>query len=1205
MISGFISLMANKSGNPHNHLDLRMPKYFGKTWWGEQWLNSLSNIDYSNRLPRGSAYARNGSIAGISIADNMIKGKVQGSRPKPYEVTIIIPPFFEPEIKKLVRSISERPVLISRLLNRELDPELLNIAESNGLKVFPRQWTDFKMQCNCPDWAVPCKHLAAVIYQLSAEIDNNPFLVFQLHRVDLPTELRKENIHIENKGDASIPSLASLLAARKDDGRKKSRGAAPEGHNNPYAKPDLSSLPSLTDALIQLLADAPVFYQHTGNFKEKYAVALRRVARSAQKVLYEKTHLDDLLDLSPSSKATNPVRIDPHTRCRLSLTGDNKCSVWINDKKTRVSMAQLIPALWHLPPGRMQDYQPSVAALRNTLLLGMNLAANGAIIPQVYKTTTGKYGIRWLPALLSDEVGAVVARLRPSLPGGLLWLETREIDGEHAPVHLLSVFLDTLVQGLSGIQAGDIFLDLFFRNAIHPFDKPGQKSLGGGIQSWLQRYYLTQRDYTPALVVEESRGEKFQLTVTIHDNTKPFEPPVPLMYMLSQKKFERVRFDVLQVLAQLGSLIPGLDQHINTDGRDAIRMDTAGLTPFLLQAIPAIRLLGISVLLPKSLQQILKPRPSLRIKQKIGSTAGLRLDKLLDFDWQVAIGDHLLDEEAFRRLVKNADTLVKYKTGYIYVTADDLEKLHKHFTQTETLSPLGMLRAALGNDYFGARVALTDEVRQLIKDLTSPENISLPAGLNARLRPYQHRGYSWMIRNTRIGFGSVIADDMGLGKTLQVIAALLKYKEDGLLNDAKALVIAPTGLLTNWQAELEKFAPSLRYKIYHGTGRSHSKKDAYDVLLTSYGIARADADKLKKLKWQVVVIDEAQNIKNHGAAQSKAVKSIGAGTFIAMSGTPVENRLSELWSIMDFSNRGFLGNLAEFRDTFAAPIENQNDAEAARKLKAVTAPFLLRRLKSDKTIINDLPDKIEVDSFCHLVKEQAGLYEKTLEKAMEDIQAVAGTDSRSLFTRQGLVLQMILALKQICNHPAQFLKSKATNPALSGKMELMFDKLDTILESNEKVLIFTQFTEMGSLLERFIESRFGSKPLYYHGGCSLQQRKEMVRAFQEDPAERVFILSLKAAGTGLNLTAASHVIHYDLWWNPAVEAQATDRAYRIGQKSNVMVHRFISKGTFEEKINEMIQQKKHLANLAVATGENWIGNLSNKELNEIFRLTVK
>ena len=276
--------------------------------------------------------------------------------------------------------------------------------------------------------------------------------------------------------------------------------------------------------------------------------------------------------------------------------------------------------------------------------------------------------------------------------------------------------------------------------------------------------------------------------------------------------------------------------------------------------------------------------------------------------------------------------------------------------------------------------------------------------------------------------------------------------------------------------------------------------------------------------------------------------------------------------------------------------------ETAEKLKKVTSPFMMRRLKSDKSIISDLPDKIEMDCFSTLAKEQAGLYEKTLQKALEEIEGIEAMDNKSLFVRQGLVLQMILALKQICNHPTQFLKNNILNASMSGKIELLFDKLDSIIESGEKVLIFTQFTEMGKLLKYFITERYKEDPLFYHGGCNMKQRKEMVDNFQTNRADKIFILSLKAAGTGLNLTAANHVIHYDLWWNPAVEAQATDRAYRIGQKSNVMVHRFITKNTFEERINEMIQSKKALANMTVATGENWMGNLSNKELKGLFEI---
>jgi SNF2 family DNA or RNA helicase len=315
----------------------------------------------------------------------------------------------------------------------------------------------------------------------------------------------------------------------------------------------------------------------------------------------------------------------------------------------------------------------------------------------------------------------------------------------------------------------------------------------------------------------------------------------------------------------------------------------------------------------------------------------------------------------------------------------------------------------------------------------------------------------------------------------------------------------------------------------------------------------------------------------------------------------VENRLLDLWSIFNFLNPGLLGNRSGFKNQFEVPIQRENDQGQTRVLKKIVEPFILRRLKSDKNIIKDLPDKIEMDCFSTLVPEQSSLYEKTLEEALKEIEAIDATDKKGLFVRQGLVLQMILALKQICNHPTQFLKNNVLDASLSGKLELLFDKLDSIIENGEKVLVFTQFAEMGRLLQHFIGMRYKETPMFFHGGCNLKQRNEMVTAFQTNPADKIFILSLKAAGVGLNLTAAAHVIHYDLWWNPAVESQATDRAYRIGQKNNVMVHRFITKNTFEERINEMIQSKKQLANMTVATGEGWIGNLSNKELQEIFK----
>ncbi|MDR1416556.1 MAG: DEAD/DEAH box helicase, partial [Prevotellaceae bacterium] len=945
-------------------------------------------------------------------------------------------------------------------------------------------------------------------------------------------------------------------------------------------------------------------------FRDKYALLLRKAGKNAQRILGNKSSLGDFFSLlaalqsTASAEGATASLIAHHTQVQLSVSSENEPAVLLNGKKATISLAEFIPALWAIPAAHLCDYQPSVAALHTLLLYAVNLIASGAVTPQIVKLDSKQYHVRWLPATLSSEVRSLTEKLEPLLPQGLLlWNEKEPLD-ENRATGIASVFLSVLLHRLSEEKTGkDIFLDLFFGGVSYAFSAPGEEALSGGISAWLQRYYIAQGKYRLGIVVDEQENGKFRVSVNVGDSENLFTKPALLSDILTLKKYDKIRFEALQSLTQLIAFIPGLERYINAKGKSEIIMGSAEFTPFLMQAIPVIHLLNINVLLPKSLQEILRPRVSVQIRQKNKDNIGfMRMETLLDFEWRVALGNATVSETEFRAILKNSAGLIKYKAQYIYVSSDDLSKLHKHFSSAKTLSPYEMLRTALSSDYYGAKVTLTDEVKKLIKELTRATEVSLPTALIAQLRPYQQRGFEWMYRNAQIGFGSLIADDMGLGKTLQVIAMLLKFKEDGVLKKERALVVAPTGLLANWQAEIEKFAPSLAVKLYHGVKRELEDNSEYDVLLTSYGVARSDALTLKKKKWHAVVIDEAQNIKNYEAAQSKAIKSIPAATFVAMSGTPVENRLSELWSIMDFCNRSFLGSLAEFREAFANPIQNRHDVAAANKLKKVTAPFMMRRLKSDKTIISDLPDKIEIDSFAYLAKAQAGLYEKTLHEAMKSIEAIEKTDSQSLFVRQGLVLQMILALKQICNHPTHFLKNNVLDASLSGKMDLLFEKLSSIVEANEKALIFTQFTEMGSLLQHFITERFGEKPLFYHGGCTLKQRREMVDFFQSNRTDKLFVLSLKAAGTGLNLTAASHVIHYDLWWNPAVEAQATDRAYRIGQKSNVMVHRFITKGTFEERINEMIQRKKDLVNLTVSTGESWIGKLSNKELREIFTL---
>jgi uncharacterized Zn finger protein/superfamily II DNA or RNA helicase len=1166
-----------------------MATTFGKTWWGEQWLNSLNNIDYSNRLPRGANYARSGHVVKINTNGNHISAKVKGSRPRPYSVDLIMPPFFDPELGEFLREIKRRPVILSKLLNRELDPSVLALAEQFKLKVFPGQWNDLKMQCSCPDWAVPCKHLASVIYKVSAEIDNNPFLVFALHNVDLLKEMEKLGVVVHKK-NFEIPAIKSLFI-------DKSR---PDQHYDPesaYEKLNFSHLTPLHEALTSLLTPFPAFYTLSGDFKDKFRWRINKAVKAIGKISAAKIPLSQFLQKSQFSEQI----IKTHTRNSLIIDDSVVVKVMVNDKSFHLN--EFLYQLSLVPVSQSYDYQPSTALLQTALQLSVHLVANGAIVPRIVQLQDKTYSIRWLPSMLSKEVKKLVNRLDQMVPPeAFVWQDTKKTVpvSKDPGLNLLSVFITELVSLSVEREFGDHFADLFFNDLSYPFTQPGEEGLAGGIMAWLQKFYISQGNFQHTIKVEELWDENFKVSFSIQSLDNSNASPVTLEEILISENFNNIRFEILQSLMQLSPFVPGLDEYINSNGKAEIKMENSQFAPFLMQVIPALQLLDINILLPKALQSILKPKASVKIKKKAGGKSFLHLNELLDFEWQVAIGDRVIGEEEFRKLLNNSDGLIRFKANYIYVGKEELEKLHKHFTSTKEMTSFQMLRTALSGEYFGAAINLSDEVKDLITELNSFEEITLPSELKANLRPYQHRGFSWMFRNAKIGIGSVIADDMGLGKTLQVLAVILKFKEQGLLDEQKILVIAPSGLLTNWMAEIEKFTPSLKAVIYHGTNRSLNTLGEYDVMISSYGIMRSDAEKIKKLKWHSLIIDEAQNIKNQDTAQTKAIKSIKSNNFVAMSGTPVENRLSELWSIMDYCNRGLLGSLKEFAETYSYPIEQLNDASVADKLKKVTSPFMMRRMKTDKSIISDLPDKIEMNCFASLTKEQAGLYAKTLEECMNAIEGIEAKDHQDLFVRQGLVLQMILALKQICNHPTQFLKNKKMDASMSGKMELLFDKLDSIVDSSEKVLIFTQFTEMGGLLKHFITERYKEEPLYYHGGSSLTQRKQMVERFQSNHADKIFILSLKAAGTGLNLTAASHVIHYDLWWNPAVENQATDRAFRIGQKNNVMVHRFITKNTFEERIDEMIQNKKHLANISVATGENWIGKLSNKELREIF-----
>ncbi|MFF7656293.1 DEAD/DEAH box helicase [Streptomyces sp. NPDC007983] len=586
----------------------------------------------------------------------------------------------------------------------------------------------------------------------------------------------------------------------------------------------------------------------------------------------------------------------------------------------------------------------------------------------------------------------------------------------------------------------------------------------------------------------------------------------------------------------------------------------------------------------------------------------LSADALLRFSWRFAVGDQELTREELDRLAEAGRPVVRLRDQWVVLDPESARRARDR--QDRKLAPLDALGAVLTGraeaDGAEVEVRATGWLAALRDRLARPGEsgpgeddgalpVAQPAALAATLRDYQLRGLDWLVRMTSLGLGGCLADDMGLGKTITLIALHL-HRQDVPEAAGPTLVVCPTSLMGNWRREIERFAPGTPVRRYHGTARSLDGLADGEFVLTTYGTMRLDAHRLAEAgPWGMVVADEAQHVKNPFSATAKRLRTIGAKARVALSGTPIENNLSELWAILDWTTPGVLGTHDAFRRRYAQAVESGSDPAAAARLAKLVRPFLLRRRKSDPGIAPELPPKTETDRAVALTKEQAGLYEAVVREILAEISDSSG------FERRGLIVKLLTGLKQICNHPAQYLKEdRPVVPGRSGKLELLDELLDTILAEGASVLVFTQYVRMARILESHLAAR-GVPAQLLHGGTPVARREEMVRRFQ-DGGTPVFLLSLKAAGTGLNLTRAGHVVHYDRWWNPAVEAQATDRAYRIGQTQPVQVHRLITEGTVEDRIAAMLERKRELADAVLGSGEAALTELTDAELTELVEL---
>lgn len=626
---------------------------------------------------------------------------------------------------------------------------------------------------------------------------------------------------------------------------------------------------------------------------------------------------------------------------------------------------------------------------------------------------------------------------------------------------------------------------------------------------------------------------------------------------------------------------------------------------------------GLGVILPESLAN--REGWANRLGLKISATTPtkknerLGLQSLLNFKWELAIGGQTLSKQEFDRLVKLNSPLVEINGEWVELRPQDIKTAQNFFAARKDKLNFTLedaLRLSTGDTQaieklpvvsFEASGAL-QELMAMLGDNQAIAPLPKPAGFQGELRPYQERGAGWLSFLERWGLGACLADDMGLGKTIQFIAFLLHLKEQNAL-EKPTLLVCPTSVLGNWEREVKKFASPLKVLLYHGDKRPKGKAferavAGKDLVITSYALIHRDVKTLQSISWRGVVLDEAQNIKNSEAKQSQAVRQLEPEFRIALTGTPVENRLQELWSILDFLNPGYLGPRQFFQRRFGIPIEKYGDAASLKTLRSLVQPFILRRLKTDRTIIQDLPEKQEMTVFCGLSAAQAKLYEKVVEESLAEIESADGIQ------RRGMILALLVKLKQICNHPSQFFKETTLKePGRSGKLIRLDEMLEEAISEGDRALIFTQFAEWGKLLKPHLEKRLGREIFFLYGSTSKQQREAMIDRFQHDPqGPPVMILSLKAGGTGLNLTRANHVFHFDRWWNPAVENQATDRVFRIGQTRNVQVHKFVCTGTLEEKIHEMIESKKALAEQVVGAGENWLTEMDTDSLRQLLVL---
>jgi SNF2 family DNA or RNA helicase len=891
--------------------------------------------------------------------------------------------------------------------------------------------------------------------------------------------------------------------------------------------------------------------------------------------------------------------------------------------------------------------------------LALDLLVDQRFIPTLLQVDRKHLTAKWTPWLHDEEVVERFALLLRAMPA---IARSTSIDGR--------ALLESAIEDMTNGLIRDILIEDNFVDAVDEWDPSGdahvawlsallheQNSVIGNpdrllslftdSRRWLGRLCDVGEDLSWRLLLElhEPIDGKDTWTLTFAlQSAEDASREVSAVEVWGESGSEGGSDDrlpelFLNELDRAAMLYPKLEDSLEESTPSEIELTTVEAHRFLVEYLPLLEESGFRTTVPfwwGSEQSTLSANlhidsPALEValaeqaEGSFGSTSVLGLNAIVECRWQVAVGGHLLTQEEFENLLKQKQPLVQVQGKWVHLqkgAIEDAKRLFLDGAKTE-MQLLQALRMAQGDGEtlhtlsIGGLTA-TGWVHELLESTTDSESlpeIQQPPKFEGQLRPYQLTGLRWMAFLSKFGIGTCLADDMGLGKTIQLIALLQHERIEQGMGVGPTLLVVPTSVIGNWERELDKFSPEISVHVHHGIDRPLGDEFAEivaerDVIITTYGLVHRDRETLNLISWHRVALDEAQYIKNPPTKQAQSIRALKAWHRVALTGTPVENRLIELWSIMEFLNPGYLGPASTFKRTIARPIEQRRDPKRADQLRRMIQPFVLRRLKTDATVIDDLPDCVQTKEYANLTPEQAGIYEQVVNKMVSEVERSEGIQ------RRGLVLSTLVKLKQVCNHPGHYAQAghrdgvtltESSAPGLqstrSGKSSRLMSLLEEVMAAGEKALVFTQFREMGHLLSAMIQHDLDVDTLFLHGGTPPKRRQQFIDRFQADDGNvPVFILSLKAGGVGLNLTAANHVFHYDRWWNPAIENQATDRAFRIGQTKTVHVHKFVCTGTLEERIDQMIEQKMELAENIVGSGEQWLSDLSAGRLREMLVL---